>query len=265
MRIYRTTPDFNTYHLTTTMKAFIITLLCMLGCLRPASAQSKQDVSDTLLYRQMFNSPLGPVTDMLTLMDFYAIGSGKYDRPNPNYRPPVIVDGYSRDLSGQSNSIASYIDRSPHGQSSYNVRGYYQSNHSMYLRPSTERFVKYLLEDYETLHSAWRNIDQQRQQLISRLEAFDTLAQTKPLFYSEIHSKKYKGDIPKYVHDLYRKSIMGNPKKLKRFILNQKVKRLRGDMGFQYTLGLALYEMWIRQLREGKTGTKLQPDKAPQK
>lgn len=95
-------------------------------------------------------------------------------------------------------------------------------------------------------------------ELVRRLEIFDSLANTKPLFYSEIHSKKYNGDIRKYVKDLYDKSIMGNSKRLRRFCKKQRVKCLPADKGLQYTLGLALYELWIRQVREGKTGTKLQ-------
>ena len=114
-----------------------------------------------------------------------------------------------------------------------------------------ERIMNAMYSVYGKQHPAGFNLDSVKADLVARLERFDTLATVKPLFYSDIHGK-YKGDIVRYVDDLYDKSMMGNLKRLKYFFRNPRKKIIQNDLGYQFSLGLVLYEQWIVQLRNGK-------------
>ncbi|MBR6481921.1 MAG: hypothetical protein IKT26_01655, partial [Bacteroidaceae bacterium] len=62
----------------------------------------------------------------------------------------------------------------------------------------------------------------------------------------------YGGDIAKYVYALYNTSIMGNKKTLRNFMRKPSTIAIQNDLGYQFSLSLALYEQWIAQVRNGE-------------
>lgn len=114
-----------------------------------------------------------------------------------------------------------------------------------------KRMLKQDLHDLQDsiLHSGM-NVDSVKEDMVRRLEAFDKAAYYKPIFYADIYST-YKGDYRKYVDDLFKKSLITSPKRLRRFSAYARKNMLLKDRGFQFTLCLALYELWIKQVKEG--------------
>lgn len=74
----------------------------------------------------------------------------------------------------------------------------------------------------------------------------DTLLHNKPLFFQVIHTR-YKSNIASYVDDLYTNSFMTSPKRFKQMMRRTRPKRLIKDLGVNYTLSMALYEVWLMQ------------------
>lgn len=93
--------------------------------------------------------------------------------------------------------------------------------------------------------------------LVRALTAFDTLAAQKPIFYADIYNK-YGGSVEKYVNTLFRKSILFRESRLESFVDHPTTKKLQADPGVQFVISLALYESWIKDVREGRVKNTLQ-------
>ena len=87
--------------------------------------------------------------------------------------------------------------------------------------------------------------------LVRRLETLRDSCKNLPIFFTDIDSK-FNGNIQNFVHHLYSKTIMGNWSIFTRFIKNPTIEAIQSDLGVQYAVGLALYELWIKDVREGK-------------
>jgi hypothetical protein len=111
-----------------------------------------------------------------------------------------------------------------------------------------ESIRKELKEQFNSLHDDAEKVAADKRQLVECLTAFGRQAQEKPLFYQEIASQ-FGGDIAAYVDHLYAHSIMGNEKVFKKFMRNPKSKAIQSDPGFQFTLGLLLYEKQLQGMR----------------
>ena len=90
------------------------------------------------------------------------------------------------------------------------------------------------------------SIAQEKRQLVNNLTAMDTLLHNKPLLFQVI-CKKYGGNIPKYVDALYSRSFMTSPKLFKRMMRRTRPKLLVKDLGVNYALSMALYQVWLKQ------------------
>jgi len=110
---------------------------------------------------------------------------------------------------------------------------------------------KYFRKCFRTYHEGIEDIDEEKARLVQNLRAFDSCSVCKPTFYLTIDSL-YKGDIKAYVDDLYKKSIMGSKWRLNTFLRWPSAKKLQKDMGVQFAISLAIYELWIKDVREGK-------------
>ncbi len=95
------------------------------------------------------------------------------------------------------------------------------------------------------------SIDRKKEKarLVENLRMFDAVSTNKPMFFATIYSK-YKGDIEKYVDDLYSKSIMGSKWRMTRFCRWPSAEKLQKDLSVQFAIGLALYDLWIKQMKE---------------
>ena len=80
----------------------------------------------------------------------------------------------------------------------------------------------------------------------------DTLLHNKPLLFQVIY-KKYDGNIQRYVDDLYAKSFMTSPRRFKRMMRRMRPKLLVKDLGVNYTLSIALYEVWLMQQQDSES------------
>ncbi len=88
--------------------------------------------------------------------------------------------------------------------------------------------------------------------MVDNLRKFDAVSCNKPIFFATIYSQ-YKGDIEKYVDDLYSKSIMGSKWRMGLFCRWPSAKKLQEDLSVQFAIGLALYDLWIKRGRAGNT------------
>ena len=91
----------------------------------------------------------------------------------------------------------------------------------------------------------------EKRRLVQALTAFDTAAVNKPVFFSEIYGK-FKGNIGKYVDHLYKHSILCSKSRMDKFVRYPKAEELQKDPGVQFVIGMALYELWIKDVREGR-------------
>lgn len=118
-----------------------------------------------------------------------------------------------------------------------------------------ERFpnaVRYeLLSQVRAYRRLYDRESELKAQLVAALSAFDSVANNRPLFFHTIYTD-YGGNIEKYVSYLLRKSILFNPLRMTFFTRKPSNKRLQRDLGVQFVIGLALYESWIRDVREGR-------------
>lgn len=85
--------------------------------------------------------------------------------------------------------------------------------------------------------------------LVKRLTVFRDKAENLPIFFTDIDGK-FGGNISKYVKNLYNKSIMGNLNLLRKFTTNPSLEMIQSDPGVQFAVGLALYKLWIKGIRE---------------
>lgn len=90
------------------------------------------------------------------------------------------------------------------------------------------------------------SIQNEKAQLVKSLTAMDSLLHNKPLLFQVIY-RKYNGNIQRYVDDLYAKSFMTSPRRFKRMMRRMRPKLLVKDLGVNYTLSIALYEVWLMQ------------------
>ena len=112
--------------------------------------------------------------------------------------------------------------------------------------PGYIRARNYLQQYYDSLRAHPVDHTAQKERLVRKIEHFDSLSYYKPIFFADIKTK-YKNDVRKYVDDLFEKSMMVNPKRLFYFLTNPRRRKLKADMGYQFTLSLALYDLWIKQ------------------
>lgn len=182
---------------------------------------------DTLAFRQCLNVEMWPCTDVLFLQKLY----------QDIEKPDIAVDDFQSPSFGLRGEAMVFSPTSFLGKSYM-----YGVVHANY----------YLKECYKANSKEGEELEKAKQALVDRLKAFDENSDSKPLFFADIKSK-YGGDYAKYVDALVENSMVTNKGRLKKFLPRHRAKWLTIDMGFQFTLGLALYEMAVREMRtQGK-------------
>lgn len=167
---------------------------------------------DSIVYRKYLDKDMPLRTDVILLKEFYrSIG----------YENRVGMTNSFQDAYRRSFSTEEYHD------------------------PPTVELKKILKAQFETLHKDEVAFERGKQELIEKLKAYSQEANDKPIFFADIEMK-FGGDIEKYVHHLYENSIMGNRKKFKRFLRSPYSWKIQKDPGFQFSLGLILYEMALQ-------------------
>ena len=215
------------------MKYHCLFLLMMLLSFR-MQAQTSTCASDTLLFRECFSDSILK-TDIELMRKVYnnILGGPKVNREyylGLEYLEPVVIGRIYSDRGFWLPSSISHIIKT--------------TNLNKTLRNE-------LLQDFEEQHPRNWNAEEAKAVLVRRLQHFDSLSTNKPLFFSTIYTD-YGGDIAKYVDALYNTSIMGNKKTLRNFMRKPSTIAIQNDLGYQFSLSLALYEQWIAQVRNGE-------------
>lgn len=208
--------------------------------------------NDTLIYRQFLEKSSFPMTNMALIQaiwvemkpkkyrivddmfhfDSYNHESLEYQQAHPQYNPHYGLVG-----SPESRYFSDYVFSDPH----------YAKYNGKILMNLLKRDLKYL---QDSIRESGMNVDSVKEDMVRRLQAFDKAAYYKPIFFADIYSR-YKGDYRKYVDDLFRKSLITSPRRLRSFTAYARKRMILKDMGFQFTLSLALYELWIKQVKDG--------------
>ena len=215
------------------MKYHCLFLLMMLLSFR-MQAQTSTCASDTLLFRECFSDSILK-TDIELMRKVYnnILGGPRVNREyylGLEYLEPVVIGRIYSDRGFWLPSSISHIIKT--------------TNLDKTLRNE-------LLQDFEEQHPRNWNAEEAKAVLVRRLQHFDSLSTNKPLFFSTIYTD-YGGDIAKYVDALYNTSIMGNKKTLRNFMRKPSTIAIQNDLGYQFSLSLALYEQWIAQVRNGE-------------
>ena len=119
---------------------------------------------------------------------------------------------------------------------------YYHPNEG----PSYKGTIDFVRQQFKNRMKNADSIQNEKAHLVQSLTAMDSLLHNKPLLFQVIY-KKYGGNIQRYVDDLYAKSFMTSPRRFKRMMRRMRPKLLVKDLGVNYTLSMALYEVWLMQ------------------
>ena len=98
---------------------------------------------------------------------------------------------------------------------------------------------------YRQLHVPGYDIEADKQRAKQLIKQFRQEAKVLPTFYQLI-DRKYKGDIDRYVDDLFDNSFMGNKKVLDKLMKKTTLKKLRKDPAVLYTISKMQYLTLIK-------------------
>ncbi len=220
------------------MKKFYLACLALL-LPHLMQAQTSTCASDTLLFRQCFSDSILR-TDLKLMGKVY---NNILGGPKVSKEIWIGTTGVPTVTTMRSGGVIDNVDQGFHlpWSISHNV---VKSNLHEILR-------RQLFQEYSKQHPRGWNVEEAKEVLIKRLQRFDSLASHKPLFFSTIYTD-YGGNITQYVNELYDTSIMGNKKVLRDFMKKPSTLAIQKDLGYQFSLSLALYEQWIAQVRNGE-------------
>ena len=118
--------------------------------------------------------------------------------------------------------------------------------------PAYNESREFLRQQFKNRMKNADSIQNEKSQLVQSLTAMDSLLHNKPLLFQVIY-KKYGGNIERYVDDLYAKSFMTSPRRFKKMMHRMRPKLLVKDLGVNYTLSMALYEVWLMQQKNSSS------------
>ena len=207
---------------------FIIFTLCTLSA----------KASDSTVFHRFAMQDIQPCADISTLQEIftYWVKQDNGEKKNESLDKLWSIrirDSYTPGVVSSGSHLSSLYNQGEKANASYN------------------RALIRLREEYESKEKNADSIAQEKKNLIESLTAMDTLLHNKPLFFQVIHTR-YKGNIASYVDDLYANSFMTSPKRFKQMMRRTRPKRLIKDLGVNYTLSMALYEVWLMQQSQEK-------------
>ena len=204
------------------------------------NSYGQKNKSDSIIFHKYAMLRIQPTVNLRTLQELY-----QYWQAQDEGEKAAV----GRDILGR-----------PTDQPTLYWTGWWIPEHfsqPLIFRQLYKRTIKYLNIEHQSKVVDPDSIAQEKQNLIESLTAMDTLLRNKPLFFQVIH-KRYKGNIASYVDDLYANSFMTSPKRFKQMIRRTRPKRLIKDLGVNYTLSMALYEVWLMQQSQEETSESVQ-------
>ena len=221
----------------------IITLLSAFLCFF-ATSQAQVEREDSATFRKYAMQDIQPCADISTLQEIFTYwvkqDNGEKENESLDKLWSIrIRDSYTPGVVSSGSHLSSLYNQGEKANASYN------------------RALIRLHEEYESKEKNADSIAQEKQNLIESLTAMDTLLHNKPLFFQVIHTR-YKGNIASYVDDLYANSFMTSPKRFKQMMRKTRPKRLIKDLRVNYSLSMALYEVWLMQQNQEETSESVQ-------
>lgn len=238
------------------MKFLLIFCACVFGMGFSAYAQTYSD--DTLAFRQVFATKfVADYVKMPVLTAVYRnISHGNYAKtPSDPHRiedSESFLTNYTYSTQPDRQSRFIELDNSNICRDIGNM--FFPSDQSVL--PASALSI--LCTEVKRYCASYEDKKAEQARLVRALTAFDSLAAQKPIFYADIYSK-YGGSVEKYVNTLFRKSILFSESRLESFVDHPTTKKLQADPGVQFVISLALYESWIRDVREGRVRDTSQP------
>ena len=223
----------------------IITLFALCTC----GVHGQCPVRDTLAFRQYFSENIGTRTDLQALMQLYHRLSATYtkaerEQVSSKLNPPGDAGGGS-EIHWNDRGYITYVGFKDAGN--WNAYpGYGRLDN--FLFPDTLR--EPLMRNIYRYRYDYKQCATDKAALVEALRAFDSVAVHKPVFYADIYST-FKGDYKKYVDHLYKRSFLCNNQRMTLFARRPEKVKIQKDPGVQFVIGLALYELWIKDVREG--------------
>ena len=220
------------------MKA-IFALLSAFLCIF-ATSQAQVEREDSATFRKYAMLRIQPTVNLRTLQELYQYWQAQDE--------------------GENAAVHIERVRKPTDQPTLYWNGWYIPelfSQPLIFRQLNKRTIKYLNIEHQSKVVDPDSIALEKQNLIESLTAMDTLLHNKPLFFQVIHTR-YKGNIASYVDDLYTNSFMTSPKRFKQMMRRTRPKRLIKDLGVNYTLSMALYEVWLMQQNQEETSESVQ-------
>ena len=205
---------------------------------------------DTLAFRQYFSENIGTRTDLQALMQLYHRLSATYtkaerEQVSSKLSPPGDVGGGS-EIHWNDRGYITYVGFKDAGN--WNAYpGYGRLDN--FLFPDTLR--EPLMRNIYRYRYDYKQRATDKAALVEALRAFDSVAVHKPVFYADIYST-FKGDYKKYVDHLYKRSFLCNNQRMTLFARRPEKVKIQEDPGVQFVIGMALYELWIKDVREGR-------------
>jgi len=119
--------------------------------------------------------------------------------------------------------------------------------------PDNTRFPNWLRhvirDNARSYRASISSIKEEKARLVCNLTAFDSTANNKPIFFATIYlQRRHKGIRGRPL----QKVNHGEQVATQHFPPLAERKKLQKDMGVQFAIGLALYELWIKDVRDGK-------------
>jgi len=221
---------------------FLFSLILICNCI--AQTTRKSNLQDTLAFRRYLSNNIGTVLDMESILTSYKQLKGQEEelvhRPSDVlWNDPFDSTTYNS-MSGPITG-ATIVTPSGGGSESYSRMG----------KGTIPRSVRNHIHDKARAYfESIKDVEAEKAILVHNLQAFDSLSNNKPVCFAVIH-QKYNGDIKAYVENLYNNSFMANEKTLKKFLRHPSSQKMRKDPVVQFSLSLALYELWVKEVREG--------------
>jgi len=234
------------------MKQRLIVFLCLALSLCHLAAQEQTAEADTAAYRQYFTEKyVGNYVSLSTLSTLFR-HLQLWPRPNASNANswafiPCDVDLVNFTYSTHPAYPSKFIEHDNYeigraGGSAFSPFDPY----AIY-----DNALKKMYEGAKAYIASCKDKNAEKQRLVRALTAFDSVSTHKPIFYADIYGR-FKGSAAKYVDYLFKKSFLFRKSHLEKFVRYPKAKTLQRDLGVQFVIGLALYESWIRDVREGR-------------
>ena len=239
------------------MKLYVFILSCIGAAwcaVAPGLAQTA--VRDTLAFRHMLSDreAISKYVPMATLSGAYAYIRDRYPPSSSSSSligfSPANYDGYYTNYTyiHRVDRPSDFVrDDDLEAGLNWESTAFIPDNKENQLLLPLQR----LYDSAKAYRASYTDRDAEKQRLVQALMAFDTAAVNKPVFFSEIYGK-FRGNIGKYVDHLYRRSILCSMSRMDKFVRYPKAEDLQKDPGVQFVIGIALYELWIKDVREGR-------------